>query len=423
MFRRRQQDLEKLSTEQIERSRKELSDLERRFLERVAQTNRTRTGIEVCFYIFAQYSSDFLVNILAPKDGRMAGFDEDGGFSPWMAQPDDADQGSHSSSGNGHRPHKDPILPQQRPMLHNTNGYNMSALSGIAGENIFMPGNYGASGTDASRFDDQGKIKSGRPSSLQNVNGNFYFDPANMSDYLKHQHSSGFPPRTDMNDMHNFEMPHVRTDMSSFGGRNPGSTSFPWFAPFGDPNAHDGADANNLNYTGYYEQNLKASASSVSLSEFAMSLWPSMNNLATAAEAVSSSSKSQSVSISPPEKNKVPGESVAGKKLGSLSRMDSLSNVALNELEAIATNEADNKSKPKTETSSGSEGKVKIEGAILYDVGYNIDDGNNTLSASKPRMENNEDKSLDVTVRSEGKLTEKLPEVRKLMIISYHYYC
>jgi hypothetical protein len=44
VFRRRQQDLEKLSAEQIERSRKELSDLERRFLERVAQTNRTRSG-------------------------------------------------------------------------------------------------------------------------------------------------------------------------------------------------------------------------------------------------------------------------------------------------------------------------------------------------------------------------------------------
>lgn len=44
VFRRRQQDLDKLSVEQIERSRKELSDLERKFLERVAQTNRTRSG-------------------------------------------------------------------------------------------------------------------------------------------------------------------------------------------------------------------------------------------------------------------------------------------------------------------------------------------------------------------------------------------
>lgn len=43
VFRRRQQDLEKLTTEQIETSRRELAELERRFLERVAQTNRAKT--------------------------------------------------------------------------------------------------------------------------------------------------------------------------------------------------------------------------------------------------------------------------------------------------------------------------------------------------------------------------------------------
>jgi hypothetical protein len=42
VFRRRQQDLEKLTPEQIETSRRELAELERRFLERVAQTNRTK---------------------------------------------------------------------------------------------------------------------------------------------------------------------------------------------------------------------------------------------------------------------------------------------------------------------------------------------------------------------------------------------
>ena len=41
VFRRRQQDLEKLAPEAIERSRRELAELERRFLERVAQTNRS----------------------------------------------------------------------------------------------------------------------------------------------------------------------------------------------------------------------------------------------------------------------------------------------------------------------------------------------------------------------------------------------
>lgn len=42
VFRRRQQDLEKLSPEQIEVSRRELAELERKFLERVAQTNRMK---------------------------------------------------------------------------------------------------------------------------------------------------------------------------------------------------------------------------------------------------------------------------------------------------------------------------------------------------------------------------------------------
>ena len=37
-------DLENLTADQIERSRKELADLERKFLERVAQTNRSKAG-------------------------------------------------------------------------------------------------------------------------------------------------------------------------------------------------------------------------------------------------------------------------------------------------------------------------------------------------------------------------------------------
>lgn len=44
VFRRRQQDLERLTPEQIELSRKELAELERKFLERVAQTNRTKSS-------------------------------------------------------------------------------------------------------------------------------------------------------------------------------------------------------------------------------------------------------------------------------------------------------------------------------------------------------------------------------------------
>jgi hypothetical protein len=43
VFRRRQQDLERLTVDQMERSRRELAELERKFLERVAQTNRSTT--------------------------------------------------------------------------------------------------------------------------------------------------------------------------------------------------------------------------------------------------------------------------------------------------------------------------------------------------------------------------------------------
>ena len=51
VFRRRVGELENLTGEQIEKSRKELADLERKFLERVAQTNRSKTsggGIVKC---------------------------------------------------------------------------------------------------------------------------------------------------------------------------------------------------------------------------------------------------------------------------------------------------------------------------------------------------------------------------------------
>jgi len=373
----------------------------------------------------------------------MAGFDEDGGFAPWMAQPDDVDQRSSGSSGNGHRQHgKEQVLPQQRNTLHsNTNGYNMATFNGVnnnMGENGFMPSYYGTS--DATRYEDHVNVKAGRVTSSlypnNNTNGNFYFDPPNMSDYLKHQQNSGVFPRLGSNDVghNNFEVPKGM-DPSSFGVRNQGNASFPWFSNMGDQSGtQDGTDGGNMNYSGYYESNLKASASSVSLSEFAMSLWPSMNNLATAAEAVSSSGTSHGgVSVSPPQKNTTSGESSSTTRktqLGSLSRLDSLSNVALDELEAMSTSDADRKSKPKSETTnnnnSGSEEeKVKVEGdkSSPYDAGYSIGDGGTMMpTASKPPMQNNinnnNNSAIDVAHTEEGKPTVKLPEVRNLNLNS-----
>lgn len=46
VFRRRQQELEKLTAEQIEVQRRELGELERKFLERVATTNRSKTAAQ-----------------------------------------------------------------------------------------------------------------------------------------------------------------------------------------------------------------------------------------------------------------------------------------------------------------------------------------------------------------------------------------
>lgn len=351
----------------------------------------------------------FNLFLVAPKDGRMAGFDEDGGYAPWMAQPEDPDQGSNGSSGNGNRHHKEQILPPQRLLTHsNTNGYSMAGYNGV-GENGFIPGYYGAS-ADASRYDESVKIKAGKVTSgLYNTNGNFYFDPSNMSDYMKHQQNGGFP-RLDANEAHsNFES-SKGMDASSFGVRHPGSSSFPWFPPMGDSVAHDGAEGNSNNYSGYYESNLKASASSVSLSEFAMSLWPSMNNLATAAEAVSSSGVSQGVTVSPPQKPSVGGDHSTGKQLGSLSRLDSLSNVALDELEAMATSEADKKASAKNaDKNSSTDDKVKMEGA-QYDVGYSIDEGGNAATSKSRTNNSNVDGNIGApnSNNADDKVSEKV---------------
>ena len=74
VFRRRQQDLERLTEEQMDLNRKELAELERSFLERVAQTNRTKSA--------------------APKNEKFGyGSDEHGGaLALWLIPPDDSEQ-------------------------------------------------------------------------------------------------------------------------------------------------------------------------------------------------------------------------------------------------------------------------------------------------------------------------------------------
>ena len=71
VFRRRQQELDKLTEEQLSKTRQELSELERVFLERVAMTNRS------------QRTSGGVV-----KNGRLSYLVGDGA-PPWMMPPDE----------------------------------------------------------------------------------------------------------------------------------------------------------------------------------------------------------------------------------------------------------------------------------------------------------------------------------------------
>lgn len=122
-------------------------------------------------------------------------------------------------------------------------------------------------------------------------------------------------------------------------------STFPWYGgsnpnvPASDPNG------NHLNNN--FDENIKQSASAVSLSDFAMSLWPSMNNLVTAAEAALSSNSvdhnnHMNVASDHGNKNQFKSSSEEFQKngtntLGSLTKLQSLSNVALDELEALSS--------------------------------------------------------------------------------------
>mmetsp|Transcript_15200 Transcript_15200/g.14597 ORF Transcript_15200/g.14597 Transcript_15200/m.14597 type:complete len:875 (+) Transcript_15200:164-2788(+) len=82
VFRRREVELEMLTNDQIENNRKELSDLERQFLERVAQNNRSKS---------------------TAKEGKMGAYgdDEGGTLAPWMMPPEDQPNYSNRDSRDG----------------------------------------------------------------------------------------------------------------------------------------------------------------------------------------------------------------------------------------------------------------------------------------------------------------------------------
>lgn len=467
VFRRRQQELEKLTVEQIERSRKELSDLERRFLERVAQTNRTRT---------------------TPKEGRVGGYGDDDGLAPWMTQPDDGDSSSQPKSSSGSNVMIQPRV-QPQTYANGFNGFNGldSAHASYGISSHAFPGS--ASAVDNGRVDLQSaprhgelvssvlsapkdisngqvKIKSGKlTSSLYGGSSNPLllskeamllsggggggrfdgsYDPTAPSEittkygesYIRSQQQQqqrqqqfqtsnqptnllftrgptpgqslpAEPAQSSIDRTSSLEMlcsldmvkfPQNHSTDSMAMGQQATHAPFPWYNSYNASSADMHQEALG-NGHGYYDSSLKNSASAISLTDFAMSLWPSMNNLATAAEALSSSSNAIDTEYGnlSPAKPKYGasggvGNGYAGsgvdpeRSLGSsLSKLQSLSNVALDELEVLASleeekNKASKAGGAKAESTASSAGMVG-SGAGRggshfepFDVGYSLDD-------------------------------------------------
>ena len=83
VFRRRQQDIDRQTPEELEAKKKEIAALEKRFLERVAQTNRAQRNERN--------------GVLLNKGCRLGSFvSEDGTAPPWMVPPSDASQATSS---------------------------------------------------------------------------------------------------------------------------------------------------------------------------------------------------------------------------------------------------------------------------------------------------------------------------------------
>jgi hypothetical protein len=156
-----------------------------------------------------------------------------------------------------------------------------------------------------------------------------------------------------------------------------------------------------------YQANLKTSTSAVSLSEFS-SLWPSMNNLVNAAEALSSNQPKEFV-LNPETNSGSPkfGENLCCNPLGSLSKLHSLSNVALDELEAMASSDflqaqykkssKENNTKNVPDTDYINEQKIDYD--VDYEMGYNIDE---TQSPKSNKVLISSDKVQSIEVKLEN---------------------
>lgn len=112
MFRRRQQDLEKLTTEQIARCRMDLAELERKFLEKVAQTNRTKSGSGIKSLLFNENNNQ--------PFSYVTFVDDNGLLAPWMRQPSDFSNDYHQNSEPSL--HSVNLNMRQKPPSNSING-------------------------------------------------------------------------------------------------------------------------------------------------------------------------------------------------------------------------------------------------------------------------------------------------------------
>ena len=145
-------------------------------------------------------------------------------------------------------------------------------------------------------------------------------------------------------------------------------TTFPWYGGANQNTSSNETNTNHINHI--YDGNIQASTSSVSLSDFAMSLWPSMNNLVTAAEALSNN---QIVTEPNQFNNKNQLKSLeefpkSSSNLGSLSKLQSLSNVALDELEALEEEKLKNNNQSTVNSSSSKSSSLKSAREVKVEV-------------------------------------------------------
>jgi hypothetical protein len=301
----------------------------------------------------------------------LVGFDEDGCLAPWMVQPCEDDNESfpneHRNYGSGLHfqqiefPNR---LAMQQFMQKKADDVSSSSTKikpGKLTSSIYNPSSNSKS-FPILPLDRLIEINVKRLS-----DANYYYDPL-------------FGEGKPFNTLQGIQQQSEDSLRGDYNQCNPASNSniaqlnrsLPWF---------DGrytALGNQLSNSA--DGNLHTSVSATSLSDFAMTelVWPSMNNLATAAESLATSANLIEVHEASqlPSSEDLLVEQAKSAHLGAHSKLQSLSNVALDELEALETIEELKRSKDlQSDTNFSSQMKsANLIEHQTFDVGYNIDD-------------------------------------------------